>query len=48
VAKQIGNSGIDIPGWNWIWWLDTRSLHRQESSDYALTGSLDEPAEAIF
>jgi hypothetical protein len=32
----------------WIWWLDIRTLHLQESSDYGISGSLDEPAEAGF
>jgi hypothetical protein len=37
-----------MPYWNWIWWLDIRTLLRQESSGYGLSGSLDEPAEAGF
>ena len=48
VPKWLRNSGIDMPCWNWIWWRDIRALHQQESSDYGLSGSLDEPAEAGF
>jgi len=48
VPKWLRNSGIDMPCWNWIWWLDIEALHQQESSDYGLSGSLDEPAEAGF
>jgi hypothetical protein len=33
---------------NWIWCPDIRSLLRQKSSNYRLSGSLAEPAEAGF
>ncbi len=33
---------------NWIWCPDIRSLLRQKSSNYGLSGSLAEPAEAGF
>ncbi len=29
-------------------WLDISALHRQESPDYELSGSLNEPSEASF
>jgi hypothetical protein len=46
VPKWLRNSGIDMPCWNWIWWLDIRALHQQENSGYGLSSSLDKPADA--
>jgi hypothetical protein len=46
VPKYLRNSGIDMPYWNWIWWLGIRALRHQESSDDGLSGALDESAEA--